>query len=94
MSRSRTQKGLVAVSLIALIAVAATELYPVRETLALFLIFCAFLCALGLLVLVSIFLGDAVVRCFDLLVTCAAWFRLRRPFLSPVGPLRRGIGKS
>jgi hypothetical protein len=94
MSWKRIQKLLVAGGLIALIAVAGTELYVVRDLLAAFLIFCTLLGALGITVLVSYLLGEGVVRCFGLLVACAGSFRLRQPVRSVVGPLAHGIGKS
>jgi hypothetical protein len=94
MSRKRTQQLVVAGGLITLIAVAGTQQYVVRDLLAAFLMFCAFLGALGLLVLVSFLLGQGVVRCFGLLVACADSVRLHQPVASVTGPLAHGIGKS
>ena len=93
MSGKRIQKFLIASGLITLITVAGTELYLVRELLAALLMFCTLLVALGITVLVLFLLGEAVVRCFGLIVTCAASFRLRQPVPSVVGPLAHGIGK-
>lgn len=94
MSRKRIQRLLIAGGLIATISVAVAELYVVRDLLAAFLIFCAFLGAVGVAGLVSFFVGDGIVRCFELLVARATSFRLRKPVPSVVGPLRRGMGKS
>ena len=98
MSRKRIQKPLVAAGVIGLIAVAGTGPFAVRDLLAAFLLFCVFFCVLlgvlGLTVLGCFLLGEGVVRCFDLLVTCVASFRLRQPIPSVAGPVTRGIGKS
>jgi hypothetical protein len=93
MSRKRTERLLIAGGLVTVIAVAGTELYVVRDLLAAFLVFYAVLGALGLAVLVLFFLGDGIVRCFELLVACAASFLLRQHVLTR-WPLRRGIGKN
>jgi len=94
MSWKRILILLVAVGLITMVAVAATELYVVRDFLAAFLMFSILLGALGIIVLLSYLVGEAVVRCVALLVTCAALFRLHRPVFSVVGTLARGISKS
>jgi hypothetical protein len=94
MNWKRIQTLLVAGGLITLIAVAGTELYVVRDLLAGFLMFSISLGALGITVLVSYLLGDAVVRCFGLFVACTASFRLRQPVPSVDGPLAHGVGKS
>jgi hypothetical protein len=85
---------LVAVGLIALIAVAATERYVVRDFLAAFLMFGVLLGVLGLVVLLLYLVGEAVVRCGALLVTSAAFFRLRHPSSPVVVPFAHAIGKS
>jgi hypothetical protein len=94
MSQERTQQLLVAGGLITLIAVAGTEQFVVRDLLAAFLMFCAFLGALGLLVVVSFLLGSGVIRCLGLLVARAASFRFHHPVPSVTGSLAHGIGKS
>ena len=94
MSRKRTQKPLSAGGVIGLIVVVGTGLFAVREVLAAFLLFCVFFVVLGIAVLGSFLLGEGVVRCFDLLVTSMASFRLRQPIPSVVSPLLHGIGKS
>jgi hypothetical protein len=70
---------LAAVASVALIAVAATKLYFVRDLLAAFLMFIVLLNAFGIVVLLAYLVGEAVVRCMSLLVVCAALFRLHRP---------------
>ena len=94
MSRKQIQKFLIASGLIALFTVAGMELYVVRDLLAALLMFCILLVALGITVLVLFLLGEGVVRCFGLIVACAASFRLRQPVPSVVGPLAHGIGKN
>jgi len=94
MNWKRTLILLVAAGLIALIAVAATERYVVRDFLAAFLMFSVLLGALGIVVLLLYLVGEAVVRCGALLVACAALFRLHQPASSVVVPLVHGIGKS
>jgi hypothetical protein len=93
MSWKRIVILLVAAGLIALIAVAATELYVVRDFVAAFLMFSILLGALGMLVLLSYIVGEAVVRCAALLAACAALFRIHQPASSVVIPLADGIGK-
>jgi hypothetical protein len=63
----------------ALIVVAATELYVIRDLLAALLMFIVLLAALGIVVLLAYLVGEAVLRCMSLLVVCAALFRLHRP---------------
>jgi hypothetical protein len=98
MSRKRIQKPLIAGGIIGLIAVAGTGQFVVRDLLAAFLLFfvlfCVLLGVLGLTVLGSFLLGEGVGRCFDLLVTSVASFRLRQPIPSVADPPTRGIGKS
>jgi hypothetical protein len=98
MSWKRVQKFLAVGGVIGLIAVAGTAPFVVRDLLAAFLLFCALFCVLlgvlGIIVLGSFLLGEGVVRCFDLLVTSVASFRLHQPILSVTRPLTRGIGKS
>ena len=84
---------LVAVILVTLIVVAATEFYVVRDLLAALLMFCTLLAVLGILVLVSFLLGEGVVRCVALLAASVALFRVHRTVVV-VGHLARGIGKS
>jgi hypothetical protein len=93
MSRKRTERLLIAGGLITVIAVAGTELYVIRDLLAAFLVFYAFLGALGLVVLVLFFLGDGILRCFELVVAGTASLFLRQHVLSH-WPLRHGIGKN
>jgi hypothetical protein len=97
MSRKRIQIPLIAGAVIGLIAVVGTGQFVVRDLLAAFILFCAMFCVLlgvlGITVLGSFLLGEGFVRCFDLLVTSVASFRLRQPILSVVRPLTRGIGK-
>jgi hypothetical protein len=86
MSRKRILAG----GLIGLIAVAGTGLFVVRDLLAGFLLFCVLFGVLfgvlGITILGSFLLGEGVVRCFDLLETSVASFRLRQPIPSVVGP--------
>jgi len=93
MNWKRTLILLVAAGLITLIAVAATELYPVRDILAAFLMFGILLTAVGVVILLSYLIGEAVVCCVALVLACAALFRLRQPASSVVVPLAHGIGK-
>ena len=98
MSRKRIQKPIIVGSVIGLIAIAGAGQFVVRDLLAAFLLFCVFFCVLlgvlGITVLGSFLLGEGVGRCFDLLVTSVASFRLRQPIPSVAGRLMRGIGKS
>ena len=94
MNWNRILTLLIAASLVTLIAVAATELYVVREFLAAFLMFGILLAALGVIVLLSYLVGEAVVRCSALLVACTALFNLHQPAPLVVIPLAGGIGKS
>jgi hypothetical protein len=98
MSQKRIQKPLIAGGVIGLIAVAGMGQFVVRDLLAAFLFFCVFFCVLlgvlGITVLGCFLLGEGVVRCFDLLVTSVASFRLRQPIFSVVSPIPRGIGES
>jgi hypothetical protein len=84
----------VAAGLVTLIAAAGTELYVVRDFLAAFLMFGGFLAGLGIIVLLSYLVGEAVVRCVALLVTSPAFFRLHQPASPVVVPFAHGIGKS
>jgi hypothetical protein len=84
----------VAAGLITLTAVAATELYGVRDFLAAFLMFGILLAAVGIVILLAYFVGEAVVRCVRLLGACAALARLHQPASSVVVPLAHGVGKS
>jgi hypothetical protein len=84
MSRKRRHGLLIACGLVAMIAVAGTQLFSVRDMLAAFLLFCVFLVALGIVILASFFVGDGIVRFFDLLVACVASVRLRPPVPSVV----------
>lgn len=97
-SRKRIQKPLIAGGVIGLIAVVGTGPFVVRDLLAAFVLFCVLFCVifgvLGITVLGFFLLGEGVVRCFDLLVTSVASFRLRQPISSVVGPLTREGGKS
>jgi hypothetical protein len=90
MSRKRIQKPLIAAGVIGLIAVAGAGLFVVRDLLAAYLLFSVMFCllfaVLGITVLGSFLLGEGVVRCFDLLATSVASFRLRQPIPSVVGP--------
>ncbi len=86
------QKFLIAGGLITLIAVAETELFFVRDVLAAFLVFCIFLSALGIAILLLYLIGDGVVRCSRHLMVCAASFRLREPVRSVVGHLAHRTG--
>ena len=52
-------------------------LFPVRDLLAAFFMFCIFFSALGLIALVSFLFGGGVMRCYELLVDFAAWFGIR-----------------
>ena len=94
MTWKRVLALLVAASLVTLIAVGATKLYVVRELLAALLMFFTLLSVIGILGLVSLLLGDSVVRCAALLAACAPLFHSRRPEPSVVGPLAHGTGRS
>jgi hypothetical protein len=94
MSWKRIQKPLIVGGAIGLIAIAGTVHFVVRELLAAFLFFCVVFGLLGISVLGSFLLGEGIVRCFNLLVTSVAPFRLRQPIPSVAGPLTREIGKS
>jgi hypothetical protein len=83
MSLKRTLILLLAGGLIAMIAVAATKLYVVRDLLAALLMFIVLLVAVGIAVLVSYLLGEVVVNCCELLQSYAASFRVRQQ-VSPV----------
>jgi hypothetical protein len=85
---------LIAASLVTLIAVAATELYVVREFLAAFLMFGSLLVGLGVLVLLSYLVGEAVVHCGALLFACATLFHLHQPAPLVVVSVAHGIDKS
>jgi hypothetical protein len=93
MNQKRIQKPLLAGGIMALLAVAGTGLFVVRDVLAAFLLFCVLLgvllSVLGISVLVSFLFGEGVVRCFDLLATSVASFRLRQPVPSVVRPPSR-----
>ena len=52
-------------------------LFPVRDLLAAFFMFCIFFSALGLIALVSFLFGGGVMRCYELLLDFAAWFGVR-----------------
>ena len=75
MTPSRKRKFLVAGCLVAPLVVAG--LFPVRDLLAAFLMFCIFFSALGLIALVSFLFGGGVMRCYELLLGFAAWFGVR-----------------
>ena len=94
MNWKRIQKPLIVGGAIALIAIAGTGHFVVRELLAAFLFFCVLFGLLGISVLGSFLLGEGVVRCFNLLETSVASFRLHPPIPSVAGPLAREIGKS
>lgn len=94
MNWNRIPALLIAASLVTLIAVAATELYVVREFLAAFLMFGILLAAVGVIVLLSYLIGAAVVRCGTLLVARTAFFHLHQPAPLVVTSFAHGIGKS
>ena len=98
MSQKRIQKPLIAGGVIGLIVIAGAGLFVVHDLLAAFFFFCASFCilfgVLGITVLGCFLLGEGVVRCFDLLATSVASFRLRQPIPSVVSPLPRGNGNS
>jgi hypothetical protein len=75
MTRPRRRKFLVVGCIVAPLVVAA--LFPVRDLLAAFFMFCIFFSALGLIVLVSFLFGGWVMRCYELLLACATWFGIR-----------------
>jgi hypothetical protein len=94
MGWKRIQKPIFVAGAIGLIAIAGTGHFVVRELLAAFLFFCVLFGLLGIGVLGSLFVGEGVARCFNLLVTSVASFRLRQPIPSVADPLTREIGKS
>ena len=75
MTPHRRRNYLVAGCLVALLVVAA--LFPVRNLLAAFLMFCIFFSALGLIAVVSFLFGGGVLRCYELLLDFAEWFGVR-----------------
>ena len=76
MSRKRRHGLLIACGLVAMIAVAGTQLFSVRDMLAAFLLFCVFLVPIGIVILASFFVGDGILRFFDLIVAYVASLRL------------------
>jgi hypothetical protein len=76
MTPHRRRNFLIAGCLVAPIVVAA--LFPVRDLLAAFLMFCIFFSALGLIAVVSFLFGGGVMRCYELLLACATWFGVRQ----------------
>ena len=64
------------------------RLYVVRELLAALIIFCILLGVFGIAILASFILGKGIVRCFEMLVSCAASFHLYHPVRSVVGSSR------
>jgi hypothetical protein len=81
MTLIRSHKYLAAACLAAPIAVAG--LFPLRNLLAAFLVFCIFFAALGIIVLVSFLFGGGVLRCVKLLGAAAAKLHLRPPIPAP-----------
>jgi len=75
MTRARRRKFLVAGCLVAPLVVAA--LFPVRDLLVAFFMFCIFFSALGLIAVLSFLFGGGVMRCYELLLACASWFGVR-----------------
>jgi hypothetical protein len=85
---------LITLSLVTLTAVAATELYVVRECLAAFLMFGILLVALGVIVLLSYIVGAAAVRCGMRFVAHTALSHLHQPAPLVVTSFTHGISKS
>jgi hypothetical protein len=75
MTPNRRRNFLVVGCLVAPLVVAG--LFPVRDLLAAFLMFCIFFSALGLIAVVSFLFGGGVMRCYALLLACASWFGVR-----------------
>jgi len=75
MTPARRRKFLVAGCLLALFMAAA--LFPVRDLLAAFFMFCIFFGVVTMIALVSLLFGGGVMRCYELLLDFAAWCGVR-----------------